>query len=259
MKHSPRISIVIPSYNKKDYIEDTLNSILSQNYFNLEIIIQDGGSTDGTVSIIKKYAKKFPNIIKWESKKDKGQVNAINKGLQRATGEVISFINADDIYLNGAFQAVVKEYIKNPHAFWYVGCGIIINEKGEEIVKLVTFFKEILLFINKYFFLLMVNYLMQPSVFISKKAYLKYGPFRGTSKFVVEYDMWLRLGKVKMPRIIKKGLSAFRISKGSITSVDNKTLLLEDEKIIKEYTNDLFLLLVHKFINLLRRFYITFV
>src|SRR3989344_6933690 len=88
----PKISIVIPSYNAVQYIEHTLRSILDQKYPSLEIIVQDGGSTDGTLNIIKKYAKKYPRILKFESKKDKGQADAINKGMKKTTGEIVTYI-----------------------------------------------------------------------------------------------------------------------------------------------------------------------
>ncbi|MCL5409297.1 MAG: glycosyltransferase, partial [Patescibacteria group bacterium] len=94
----PKISIIIPSYNKSKYLTYTLQSIIDQKYPNLEVLIQDGGSTDGSVEIIKKFAKSNRKIIKWVSKKDDGQVKAINQGLRKASGEVVTFINADDVY-----------------------------------------------------------------------------------------------------------------------------------------------------------------
>src|ERR1700733_14532761 len=89
----PKISIVTPSYNKGQYIEQTIQSVLDQNYPNLEYIIIDGGSTDNTIEIIEKYA---PYLKYWVSEKDKGQANAINKGLQYCTGEIFNWLNSDD-------------------------------------------------------------------------------------------------------------------------------------------------------------------
>jgi glycosyltransferase involved in cell wall biosynthesis len=106
MKDLPKISIVIPSFNKKKFIGATLESIFSQNYPNFEVIIQDGASTDGTLEITEKFAKKYPQVVNWESKKDKGQTDAINKGLKKAKGEILTYINADDIYIKGALKKV---------------------------------------------------------------------------------------------------------------------------------------------------------
>ncbi|MFC1710437.1 glycosyltransferase [Patescibacteria group bacterium] len=117
----PKISVVIPSLNKGKYIGETLESIVTQKYPNYEIIIQDGCSTDGTLNIIKKYAQKNPKLIKWESKKDKGQVNAINIGMKKAKGEILAYINADDVYEKGAFMKVGKYYKKYPKTTWIAG------------------------------------------------------------------------------------------------------------------------------------------
>jgi glycosyltransferase involved in cell wall biosynthesis len=190
----PKISVVVPSFNAEKYIGYTLDSILNQKYPNLEVIIQDGASTDVTVEIIKKYAKKYPGII-WESKKDKGQVDAINKGLKKATGEILAFLNADDVYDKNTFGAVAEKYSENPKALWFVGKGKIIDGNGYERSKLVTAYKNLLLKFNNYNFLLTVNYIMQPSVFLNRNAYVKRGPFWGPKNFVMEYDLWLKIGK----------------------------------------------------------------
>src|SRR5438105_15536000 len=93
-----KISIIIPSFNKGIYIGKTLQSIIDQNYPNLEVIVQDGGSKDETAVIIKRYAKKNPKIFQWTSKKDNGQLDAIYKGLKKAKGDIITYLNADDLY-----------------------------------------------------------------------------------------------------------------------------------------------------------------
>ncbi len=248
----PRISVVIPSYNKSKFIGRTLDSIVNQNYLNLEVIIQDGASTDGTLEIIKRYARKYPKIIIWESKKDKGQSDAINKGLKKITGDILTFINADDIYEPYAFKEIAKAYQKNPNTLWFAGRGKVIDESGREISRLVTNYKNFLLSINYYPLLLVVNYLMQPSVFLTRKTYLKFGPFTGTKDFVMEYDYWLKLGKIKMPVIINRYLSKFRIGKDTKTKTMFKKLLEEDEKIVKKHTKNPFILFVHKLHNRLR-------
>src|SRR3990167_10909805 len=100
----PKISVIIPSLNKAKFISQTLKSIFDQGCSGLEVIIQDGESSDGTLEIIKKFAGRYP--VKWESKEDKGQLDAINKGLSKATGEILTYINADDFYEEGVFKAV---------------------------------------------------------------------------------------------------------------------------------------------------------
>lgn len=253
-----KISIIIPSYNKVKYIEKTLESIVTQNYVNFEVIIQDGGSNDGTLEIIKKYAKKYPKLISFESKKDGGQLDAINKGLKKAKGEIVTYINADDVYTKGSFESVVAHYIENPNAVWFAGRGIVIDENDNEIAKLATWYKSFLLSLNSVHCSLVTNYFMQPSVFLTKKAIKRYGLFTGTSDFVMEYDMWLKIGKDQMPVVINKVLSKFRLVKDTKTSTNSKKLLDEDEKIVKKYTKNNLILFLHSLNNFFRVIFLKY-
>ena len=130
-----KISIVTPSYNQSPYLEKTIQSVLNQNYPNLEYIIMDGGSTDGSVDIIKKYSK---FITYWESNPDKGQADAIYRGFERASGDIIAWINSDDFYLDGALKAVGNYFSKYPSIEWLAGNGIIVDEDSHELLKCYT-------------------------------------------------------------------------------------------------------------------------
>lgn len=246
---NPKISIVIPSYNKADFIYETLDSIAIQKYENKEVIIQDGGSSDGTVDIIKSFHAKYPKLFKWESKKDKGQLDAINKGMNKATGDIVTYINADDVYTEGALEAVAKAYMNNPNRLWFAGKSKLIDGNSKEISPWVNYYKNILLKLNNYTFLLMVNYLMQPSVFITKKAYEKNAPFTGNERFILEYDMWLKLGRQEMPVVIDEEITKFRFEPGTISARQSKYLLECDLEVVKEYTSNELLLMIHKLHN----------
>lgn len=126
----PKISIVIPSYNKGEFIEKTILSVLNQNYPNLECIVIDGGSTDHTMDIIKKY-ERF--IAYWVSEKDSGQSEALNKGFARATGELVNEQDADDIFLPDAFHKVAELYGKYPRADIIFGNRLDIDEHDHVI------------------------------------------------------------------------------------------------------------------------------
>jgi len=254
MLKPPKISIVIPSFNKAKFIGLTLESIVSQNYPGLEIIIQDGGSTDGTLEIIKEFAKKYSKNIQWESRKDKGQLDAINKGMKKANGEILTYINADDIYPQGAFSEVAELYSANSEAYWFAGRGKVINANGGQIAKFATWYKNLLLSLNSTFYLLVTNYLMQPSVFITRKAWNKFGPFTGTTGFITEYDMWLKIARHQMPVVSNKYLSNFRIEPSTITKRNTNKLLSEDEKIIRKHTSNLLIIGLHKLHNYARKF-----
>jgi glycosyltransferase involved in cell wall biosynthesis len=123
-----KLSIVTPSFNQGHFLEETILSVLNQGYEPLEYIVIDGGSTDESVSIIKRYESKFAY---WVSEKDRGQVHAINKGLERATGDIVAFINSDDVYLPGAFNAVITHFAENPESKWVCGDTIMFGEGHE--------------------------------------------------------------------------------------------------------------------------------
>ncbi|NUQ36337.1 MAG: glycosyltransferase [Caldilineales bacterium] len=122
----PKFSIITPSFNRADFLEKTIRSVLLQHYPNLEYVIIDGGSKDGTLDIIDKYAD---FITYWVSEPDKNQADALNKGLQRCTGDIIAFINSDDFYLPGALRRVAQLLAAHPEAGWI--SGVIRYEDGD--------------------------------------------------------------------------------------------------------------------------------
>ena len=123
-----KLSIITPSFNQGRYLEETILSVLNQGYESLEYIVIDGGSTDESVSIIRRYEDK---LAYWVSEKDRGQVHAINKGLERATGDILAFINSDDVYLPGAFNAVIDFFTDNPQSEWVCGDTLMFGEGHE--------------------------------------------------------------------------------------------------------------------------------
>jgi glycosyltransferase involved in cell wall biosynthesis len=123
-----KLTIVTPSYNQGRFLEETIQSVLSQDYPNLEYIIIDGGSTDNSVDIIKKYKSR---LAYWVSEPDQGQSHAINKGLERATGDIIGWINSDDIYTRGSFQKVLTAFNNNPDAILVYSDRIMIDELSQ--------------------------------------------------------------------------------------------------------------------------------
>ena len=132
----PKISIITPSFNQGKFIEETILSVLDQNYSNLEYIIIDGGSTDETVAIIRRYEDR---LAYWLSEKDRGQVHAINKGIEQSTGDIFGFINSDDVYLGGTFATVAQYFQEHPSADWVCGDTIMFGEgQPDELVETVV-------------------------------------------------------------------------------------------------------------------------
>jgi glycosyltransferase involved in cell wall biosynthesis len=126
----PRISIVTPSYNQAQYLEETIRSVLLQGYPNLEYFVMDGGSTDSSLDIIKSYA---PWLTAWESRSDGGQSHAINKGFRQATGDILAWINSDDLYFDKAFFRAAEHFNRYPDLGLLHGMAEIVNESGDHV------------------------------------------------------------------------------------------------------------------------------
>lgn len=179
----PKISIVTPSYNQAQYLEETIRSVLLQNYPNLEYIIMDGGSTDGSVEIIKKYSK---YLTYWESETDRGQSHAINKGFQRSTGEIMAWINSDDYYAENAFKIVAEKLGSNKKAM-LIGSSIQI-ENDEKPLRVLDDRKpawDAMVYDSRTF--------PQPSVFWTRALWDKAGPLDDSLYFLMDYDLWLKM------------------------------------------------------------------
>jgi glycosyltransferase involved in cell wall biosynthesis len=235
----PKISIVVPILNMGKYVGRTLASIVKQNYLNCEVIIQDGYSNDETIKIAKSYIRKYPKLFRLYSEIDKGQYDAIYKGFKRATGEIYTFINGDDYYEKNALLNVGKHFHRYPDTLWLVGRGRVVNEKGREYAKWVTQYKNILLSLNRYSLLLLVNYIMQPSAFFSKRAYQKYGPLTGDKFHLREYDLWCKLGRDEMPAVVNKYLSSYSLFPGTGSTIFYASTVLKDDfEAAKNYTSN---------------------
>lgn len=207
----PKISIVTPSYNKGHFLEVCITSILDQDYPNLEYIIIDGGSTDQSVDIIKKYEKW---ITFWSSEPDEGQSDAINKGFRMTTGDIVAWLNADDFYLPGAFATVAEAYQSNPLASFYFGDGLRVDEAGQPKNG---FFPGGRVLFNRTVLLFCLNYILQPSAFINRLHLVKINYLDPSLHYVMDADLWIRLSEVAPPMPISSRLAASREYKATKT------------------------------------------
>jgi glycosyltransferase involved in cell wall biosynthesis len=190
MARKPRITIVTPSFNQASYLEQTISSVLKQNYSNLEYIVIDGGSTDGSVEIIRKFQH---SIAYWVSEKDRGQAHAINKGLERATGDIIAYLNSDDFYLDGTLQRVADYFVSRPEVDLIHGRCRIVDEGGAKIreqVGSITRYEEM---IDPWDVWWRGLYFVQPEVFWTRRIMDRIGLLREDLHWVLDYDYWLRI------------------------------------------------------------------
>jgi glycosyltransferase involved in cell wall biosynthesis len=201
-----KISIVTPSYNQRRFIERTINSILGQNYSELELIVMDGGSTDGTIDIL----KKFGDRIIWRSEKDRGQSDAINKGLRLATGDIVAYLCSDDTYQAGALQKVAEFFQNNPQTKWVYGKCRMIDENDREIRKPITRYKNFMLRRYSYPKLLVENYISQPATFWRRSLLDELGFINENEHLCMDYEYWLRLGQRYPAGVINSYLANFR-------------------------------------------------
>lgn len=233
----PKISIITPSYNQGEFIEETLLSVIFQGYPNLEYIVIDGGSADESVEIIKKYE---PWISYWISEPDNGQTHAINKGLEKATGDIIAYLNSDDLYQPETFQIVVDFFNDNPDVDMVFGDIVHIDRDSNILSKISREPINIEQFYGCCF------YIPQPTVFLRKNIVVKIGAFDETLNLGMDLDYWMRLsfqGKIVYLSEILASARIYPEAKSSDLSVNYleehlKILDKNKKNIVKIHNSD---------------------
>ncbi|WP_418509494.1 glycosyltransferase family 2 protein [Corallibacter sp.] len=218
--HYPKISIVTPSYNQGDFIEETITSVLAQQYPNLEYIVIDGGSTDNTLAILKKYDKQ---ITYWVSEPDQGQSDAINKGFAKATGTIFGWLNSDDYLLPKALFHIANANWK-PDIGAVVGIGhkVALNKN---IVYTPQYYENITT--EKLFLWTKGKNFMQPSCFFSKNAWDTCGPLNTELNYCMDVALWIAISKqFKFLRIPQQIAHAY-IHEQAKTTADVEQMLME--------------------------------
>ncbi len=251
----PKISIITPSLNQGHFIEATIRSILEQGYPNLEYIVIDGGSTDETLAILERYAGR----LTWISEKDRGQADAINKGLRMVTGEIMAYLNADDLLLPGALLRVAKVFTEDPQIMWLTGRCRIIDEQGREIRKLITLYKNLWLTVHSRAGLLITDYISQPATFWRARMFREAGPFDDSLHYAMDYEYWLRLEAIQPLKVIHDYLAAFRIHQQSKnTNAGHGNVYIEEERrVIRRHTHSSLLRALHDLHRMLMTFVYT--
>ncbi|MFN5458317.1 MAG: glycosyltransferase family 2 protein [Bacteroidota bacterium] len=223
----PKISIITPSYNQGEFIEETIQSVIGQNYPNLEYIIVDGGSTDQTLDVIKKY-ESF--ISKWVSEKDNGQSHAINKGIAMSTGSIIAWLNSDDFYLPGSLNYMSEQFNKfvGP-TIHYLNCIHLQYKNGIPSTYVSNVGKYKLQELEVF------DYIIQPSTFWNRPTLEEVGFLREDLNFGFDWEWFLRAKSLGVSFYSgKKVLSVYRIHDKHKTGTGGNSRQLELLKIYKE-------------------------
>lgn len=218
----PKITVVTPNFNQADFIEETIQSVLEQGYPNLEYIIIDGGSSDTSVDIIKRYEDQ---LYYWISEKDDGMYHAINKGFLESTGDIMCWINSDDVLWEGSLEYVARIFSSDKKIQWLQGFPSVIDEKGTMLYQ-----REPVHSKYHYYFLKYekdFSFIQQESTFWTRRLWDKAG-----AKIDIEYslaadfDLWMRFFQFENLYCTKQQLGAFRKRVGQKSS-DSKKYLYE--------------------------------
>lgn len=222
--HWPRVSIVTPSYNQGQFLEATIRSVLLQGYPNLEYIVFDGGSTDDSVEILRRYE---PWLAFWVSEPDRGQSHAINKGWTKATGDVFAWLNSDDMYMPGAIGEAVQALKQHPETALVYGTCQYIDADGRPTVLRnpgQVDFRQLLWNLN--------GTLPQPTTFIRRSILEDAGFLDETLKYSMDYELWLRIAMRYPLRHVEKVWAATRMHDEAKTVARQKQIWKQKVKIL---------------------------
>jgi glycosyltransferase involved in cell wall biosynthesis len=204
----PLVSIVTPSYNQAEYLEETIQSVLSQTYSPLEYLIVDGGSTDGSKDIIQKYSE---HLAWWVSEPDHGQTDAINKGFAHARGEILAWLNADDLYEPQAVEEAVHYLVHNPQVGMVYGDALLIDKQGAVLGKFPA--RQ-----TSYQKLRRGSvHIPQQAAFFRASVWHEVAPLDISFYFAMDYDLWVRIAKRYPIHYLPRTWARFRIHEAAKT------------------------------------------
>lgn len=223
----PKISIITPVFNQVDYIEQTIQSILGQNYPNLEYIIIDGGSTDGTVKLIKQYESK---LTYWVSEPDTGMYNAINKGFAKASGAIMGWVNSDDVLMPDALHNMARIFNDLPNVNWIQGLNSFIDTQGQIVrVSPAKRFSSVRYAMRDY------QWIQQESTFWKRSLWEQAGSTLNENlKLAGDFELWLRFFKYSKLYNCQIPIGAWRKREGQLSGVSYEAYMQEIQDVYKQ-------------------------
>jgi glycosyltransferase involved in cell wall biosynthesis len=227
-KPVPKISLVTPSLNQGKFIRATLESVLSQGYPDLDYRVQDGGSKDETLAVLRAFEPRVPFV----SEKDRGQADAINRGLSHANGEVLGYLNSDDVLLPGALAAVGEAFAANPELLFAWGRASYLDEAGNAVSPYLVRPDAVERLADACF-------IAQPAAFFRRKVWEEIGPFDESLHHTMDYDYWLRIAArypVSRTRFLDRELAGCRMHADAKTVAGWSRALDEIFTLVKKHT-----------------------
>ena len=224
---APRFSIITPSFNQGQYLEQTIRSVLEQDYPNIEYIVMDGGSTDDSVAIIRRYADR---LSYWTSTRDNGQGDAICRGFLRATGDILAYLNSDDYYLPGALASIAELYRLNPDAAILAGDTVRVRADGQPWAVARARSQSLSSMLYRGFSC------GQEAMFWSRRAYDAVGGIDASLHCALDYDLIIRLRRYGTMLATRRYVAAFRSTATQKTAALGERTLQENNAIVSKYT-----------------------
>ncbi len=237
-----KITIVTPVLNSARYLRQSVESILAQRgEFELEYIVKDGGSTDGTLELLAEYGDELRVI----SSADNSLGDAINQGMEAAQGEIAGWVNGDDLLRPGALQQVCRVFQDQPQRDWLTGRCTTIDEAGEEIRRLITFYINLMGGRYSYNRLLTENFINQPATFWRTTLWRDIGGIDTNYRLAFDYKLWLEMGKRSDPLYLPEYLADFRRHAVSLSSRHYHQQFQEELDIGRSFCEDRWLNFLH--------------
>jgi glycosyltransferase involved in cell wall biosynthesis len=222
----PRVTLITPSYNSGEYLAAAIESVLGQDYPNIDYLVMDGGSTDGTVDLLKTYGPR----VRWVSEKDAGQSDAIARGFEQTAGTILGWLNADDELKPGAIRAIVDTFLANPEAALIYGNADFIAGDGQNIGNCTV--------VEPYSFHRLVfygDYIIQPAAFFSRQAYEDVGGLDKSLNWAMDWDLWIRLARRYDVVYLEELLASYRWLGSNKTAAGGFDRLQEIETVARRY------------------------
>ena len=230
MSEPPLVSIVTPSYNQAQFLEETILSVLAQDYANVEHIVVDGGSTDGSVDVIRKYADR---LAYWVSEPDEGQVDAINKGFARTTGDILTWLNSDDVYASpNAIRRVVSLFQQYPQADAVSGAGVFLDKDGHWTRQIAAAPDR-----AHYEQLRYRNSIVQPATFF-KKEVLDSMSLDISLHYTFDWDFFIRLSRDYNLLVVNEVWAGYRMWGLNKTAIGSAARAREQAVVLGRYVGN---------------------